>query len=407
MKHCSLVARFVFVIALIAAFVPVASAQGPNGTGRGSMPPLGGGVPLGTAAPAPNDHSVLILGSSVSGGTSCLEAQHATALGLTPVVVDDATWSAMTAADFASYRALVFGDPDCQVGTSSITAAENNRAVWGPVVGGNIIIMGTDPVFHASRGTAGASVLIEKGIGFAAAEPGKTGAYICLSCYYFSAPSGTPVPLLDPFGPFTVVAQAIGACPNAVHIIATSPALAGLGDADLSNWGCSTHEGFDSWPLAPPPPSGFAPLAICTDLPSSFLAPDGTRGAPYIIQRGAQALSGICLTPANTTLTVGAHYNVCAFVNDQLDCHGNPLVGVTVTFLVTSGPDAGLTGSVVTNASGQACFGFTGTMLGTDGVRGQFTDAHGAVQYNTATVTFTSPVATKTATWSKLKAMYR
>jgi hypothetical protein len=46
-------------------------------------------------------------------------------------------------------------------------------------------------------------------------------------------------------------------------------------------------------------------------------------------------------------------------------------------------------------------------MLGTDGVRGQFTDAHGAVQYNTATVTFTSPVATKTATWSKLKAMYR
>lgn len=85
-------------------------------------------------------------------------------------------------------------------------------------------------------------------------------------------------PVLDPFGSFTVVGQ--GGCPADSHIVARHPALTGLTDADLSNWGCSTHEGFVTWP------TNFLVLAISKDVLSSFVAPDGTTGAPYIIARG-------------------------------------------------------------------------------------------------------------------------
>ncbi len=110
---------------------------------------------------------------------------------------------------------------------------------------------------------------------------------IGLSCYYFDAPAGTPVPVLDQFGAFTVVGQ--GGCPANSHIIAMHPALAGLTDADLSNWSCSTHEAFEpGWP------ADFLPLAISLDIPSSFVAPDGTTGAPYIMARGEDLAPILC-----------------------------------------------------------------------------------------------------------------
>ena len=387
-----LAARATIIGAILLVFSACAWAQAPNTGSVGSrVPILEVAIPLAPAAPAPDDHSVLILGTTVTGGLNCWEAQRAAAIGLTPVVVDATTWGAMTAADFASYRALVFGDPTCQPGTGAIAAAEANRNVWGPVVNGNVIIIGADPVFHAYNGALpGAITLIEKGIGFAAEVPGKTGSYVCLSCYYYDAVGGTPVPLLDPFGTFTVVGQSTGwtSCPNASHIIATSPALEGLEDADLSNWSCSVHEGFVQWPLVPPPPKGFAPLAISIDLPSTFTAPDGTVGAPYIMQRGAIAPGYLCLAPADTSLAVGHEYQICAFVSDSNDCNGEPFVGTTVHFEVTSGPDSGRVGTALTDNTGHACWGFTGTAEGLDGIRAWFQE-DGIEGYNTATVTWT------------------
>ena len=77
------------------------------------------GAGMTSAAPAPDANSVLILDIAVSGGASSLEAMAATAAGHTVVVVSDTTWLAMSAADFASYRALVLGDATCPgVGTS-------------------------------------------------------------------------------------------------------------------------------------------------------------------------------------------------------------------------------------------------------------------------------------------------
>lgn len=246
---------------------------------------LGSGAQFGQAIPAPDASSVLILDTTVTGGAASVEAVQATALGLTPVVVDAATWATTTGPEFASYKALILGDATCNTNVTALAPAEANRAVWSPVVaGGNIIVVGTDPVYH-SGSIPGAVTLINQGINYAAAAA-TTGAYVGLSCYYYNAPAGTPVPVLDNLGALTVVGQ--GGCPAASHIIAVHPALAGLTDADLSNWGCSAHEGFDSWPVS------FLPLVISTDIASTFVAPDGTSGAPYIMARGPDLSPILC-----------------------------------------------------------------------------------------------------------------
>ena len=133
---------------------------------------------------------VLILAPTVTGGASSREAQAATALGYTVEVVDNAGWAAKTQAEFGTYRALILGDATC-TNVGVITAAVANKDVWGPVVNGNVIIIGTDPVFHNGQG---GQQLTEGGVKFAADKEGKTGMYITLSCYYHGTAPMTPVP---------------------------------------------------------------------------------------------------------------------------------------------------------------------------------------------------------------------
>ena len=159
---------------------------------------VGGALPLAAAGPAAHAASsqVLILDASVTGGASSLEAQEVTAQGLTPVVVNDATWEGMTTSQFASYRAIVIGDPSCNAygDTSYLTAALSNPGTWGAAVNGNVLIIGTDPVLHsAGDPTSGPGRLVSHGIDFALAQAGKTGAYIDLSCAYGDDPANTPV----------------------------------------------------------------------------------------------------------------------------------------------------------------------------------------------------------------------
>ena len=330
-------------------------------------------------APAPaaaDNGKVLILSTTVSGGTSSQEAQAVSALGLVPEVVSPAQWAAKSAADFDSYRALVLGDPNCGFGPAYTAAAVNNRGIWGPEVDGNVIVNGTDPVFHAGQG--GLQVT-RKGIAFAADVPGKTGMYISLSCYYHDTAPNTPVPLLDPFGAFAV--SGVG-CFNNAHIVATHPALLGLTDASLSNWSCSVHEAFRSWPASGP--NSFTPLAIARNAPGgTYTAPDGSVGLPYILARGEGLSAGnIALAPATSTGDVGTLHTVTATVAAD----GSPLVGKTIGFEVVTGPHAGAAGTGTSNATGQATFSYTGTSAGTDSIRASFTDDLGTLQVsNTAT----------------------
>jgi cysteine-rich repeat protein len=242
------------------------------------------------AASAPDATSVLILSPTVTGAASSNEATRAVALGFTPVVVDGATWGAMTAAEFHSYRALVLGDATC-AGLSVVAAAEANRTVWSAVVDGNIAINGTDPVYHSGQGGL---QMTESFIAFAANEPSKTGLYVSLSCYYHETGPSTPVPLLDQFGSFTVTG--VG-CYNDAHIVALHPALAGMTDASLSNWSCSVHEAFDSFP------DDFLPLVIAEGVSQGAISfPDGSSGPPYCLARGADLTPVEC---GNDELQIG------------------------------------------------------------------------------------------------------
>lgn len=167
--------------------------------------------------------------------STSIEAQQVAAQGLIPVVVDDATWSSKTTSEFASYRALIIGDPSCS--DFAPAAAITNAATWGLAVTGNVLINGTDPVFHASQGGRQAT---ERFIDFSVGNPEKTGAYISLSCNFHGAAPHTPVPLLDALRPGGFSVTGVG-CYNDAHIVATHPALEGLSDSTLSNWECSVH----------------------------------------------------------------------------------------------------------------------------------------------------------------------
>ncbi|ATB28060.1 kelch repeat-containing protein [Melittangium boletus] len=226
-----------------------------------------------------SENKVLILAGTVTGGTDSVEARMARNLGYGVELVTDAQWAAKTSADFANYRALILGDRTCSTARGLLSAAEQSSGKWGPVVDGNVIIVGTDPVYHDEDQVTLNSVQ------FAAAQEGKTGMYVNLSCYYHETAPKTKVPVLNPFGSFTVTG--VG-CYNDAHIVATHSALNGLTSGVLSNWNCSVHEAFDSYPEA-----NFTPLVIARDpaygsrLPGSKDFADGSHGVPYVLARGA------------------------------------------------------------------------------------------------------------------------
>lgn len=230
----------------------------------------------GTASAGP----VLILNSSVTGGMASDEALAAIAAGKTVELASDAQWAAKTAAEFGAYDALILGDPTCTGGggsATSIAAAEANRATWSPTIDGNIVIIGTDEVFHSGQG---GQQLTNSAVKFAGDAAGKTGLMASLSCYYHDATGVTHnIPVLDQFGTFTSVGVD---CYNDAHIVATHPALGALTDANLSNWSCSVHNAFAAFP------SSFLTLAIAENISGPFTRtyPDGTFGVPYILARG-------------------------------------------------------------------------------------------------------------------------
>lgn len=330
-----------------------------------------------SAAGAANDHTVLILGPTVSGGASSIEAQAAITAGMTVEVVDNAGWAAKSAADFATYRALILGDPTCS-GVSSASAAVANTLVWGSAVNGRVIIMGSDPVYHQGRGGA---AYTRGGVTFVVGEAGKTGAYITLSCYYHGTIAHTAVPLLSGLGNFTVTG--VG-CFNNAHIVATHPALAGITDSTLSNWSCSVHEAFDSWPAAQ-----FDVLAIARGIGSVFTASDGSIGTPYVLARGVTVISDITLAPTAGSAAIGTSYTLTATVLND----GSPFAGQTVTFTAIGGPNNGMTLTGTTNSSGQASATYTSTTAGADTWIARFTAFERTQTSNRATVDWSEAAA--------------
>lgn len=133
---------------------------------------------------------------------------------------------------------------------------------------------------------------MSNGIAFAASGKG-TGLYFSLSKYYGNK-NKTNVPILDIFGSFEVRGDLNSEeeenCYDEVHIVARNQVLDGITDQILSNWSCSVHEAFVTFPSSGS--ESFIPLAIAQGVPGegSRDFSDGTSGIPYIIVRGASPI---------------------------------------------------------------------------------------------------------------------
>ena len=227
--------------------------------------------------------SVLILATSVNGGTASAEYQVAAALGYTATVEPAATWDTLTTADFQSYNAVIIGDPSTSTCSAAAPAdALSTAGTWGPAVTGNVAVLGTAPAL------GGGSTLISDAIAYAASgASGTTGLYVSLNCDYSTAAAGTDATLLDSVegGGFTVTGQG-GNCPGDAGTVNTWQALAlaqfnGLKSGDLGPWSspaCSVQESFTAWP------GGLAGLAYYTGAsPADFTASDGAAGQAYVV----------------------------------------------------------------------------------------------------------------------------
>ena len=101
----------------------------------------------------------------------------------------------------------------------------------------------------------------------------------------------------------------------------------------------------------------------------------------------------ITLTPITATNTLGQTHTVTATVTHA---NGNPVVGKSVTFVVTAGPNTGATVTGVTDLNGQVTFSYVGNVVGTDTLVASFVDNAGAtIRSNEVTKTWegVTPVA--------------
>jgi hypothetical protein len=321
------------------------------------------------ATPTNSPPRVLILDETILFGMSSWEALAAQAAipGCAVDIVSAANWYGIpgtgnggpTGYGFDQYRAIIIGDPQCNTSTpnylAALTALNATKAIWTPAATGNVILLGVDNVFHAF-GTNGAAKTINRGIAFAVNDPTRTGFYYALSCYYdYTAPAtnATLVPHLTGFGTF-MTRNYPNTCFNDAHIVATHPVFTTappLTDAELSNWSCSTHEGFDVWP------ANFVVLAIALTN-GTYTATDGSNGVPYILVRGegVKVITTIELGPPTATNNIGTPHTVCATIATNVV----PRTNVLVTFTISSGPNSVTNYSTVTDANGVACFTYLG-----------------------------------------------
>lgn len=180
------------------------------------------------------------------------EATVAADNGHNVTVVDEATWSSMSQGQFAAFDAIVIGDAGCDYSNGEdLDAVDANKAIWSPVVTGNITINGFDAFYHYYQNalsTAGARALAGNGIDFAASGSG-TGLYYSAGCRSFGDLEGgtiIPIDFLSGIGSFEADTDGGG---DAILIEQPGhPAIVDATEENLSDWGSSTHTVFTSWP---------------------------------------------------------------------------------------------------------------------------------------------------------------
>jgi hypothetical protein len=348
-----------------------------------------GGLMVSSSAAHATVRTALINGDTVVPSsdqpTMSDEQIQAKADGYSVTVVSGSTWDAMTEAQFRAYDVLIVGDPNCNYIAPSVTS---NVSTWTKAVmdsGGNRFTIGSDPVLHSGTdSTSNRNHIIKDGISYAGLKAGATGAYVDTTC---EATSNNTTILNDLSISGTGWSVESPACAGNIGIVASVPGFVTT-DADLSDWYCSSHSDYPTWA------SDWVPVAISADAPTqNYCANDVETklqvcGEPYILLAGTGVTitSNITLSPATATNPVGTNHTVTATVLKD----GSPESGKTVTFTVSSGPNAGKTGSGVTDVNGKATFTYHDDGgRGTDAILAQFTDDSGRVQEASATKIWT------------------
>ncbi|KAK0725328.1 hypothetical protein B0H67DRAFT_641769 [Lasiosphaeris hirsuta] len=193
----------------------------------------------------------------------------------------------MTTADFTKYKAIVIPDCLCNTSLSTIKFLDDTKRIWSPAVTGNMVLIGTDPSFHAKWfNLPGAYAMMQDALSLVSTGKNGTGMYFSLSCYYQSNATAMPIEALSEIGDFQVRGNLSHPCLNNAHLVAKSSVMTSLNDDIASNWNCSVHEVFSEYPRSGP--DGFEALAIAlnaTGIGARSFA-DNTSGIPNGIQRG-------------------------------------------------------------------------------------------------------------------------
>ena len=115
----------------------------------------------------------------------------------------------------------------------------------------------------------------------------------------------------------------------------------------------------------------------------------GGDEATQWVRIGSEPCPGqtLSLVPTAQSEPVGTTATVSAIFTDSC---GNPLSDVAVGFKVTAGPNAGKTGSGLTDSTGTATFSYASSVTGIDSLQANVTNAVGFITTsNSATVTWT------------------
>jgi len=121
---------------------------------------------------------------------------------------------------------------------------------------------------------------------------------------------------------------------------------------------------------------GDTSITVFTQNPSTD---DNIFFSALVLSGGAVVNEGILLSPVYKANPVGTQHTVTAAVQDN---NGNPVVGRQVTFLVESGPNAGVTGTAVTAANGSASFTYMGNIQGVDVIVASMNSSAGQIIYS-------------------------
>ncbi len=92
-------------------------------------------------------------------------------------------------------------------------------------------------------------------------------------------------------------------------------------------------------------------------------AGDYILDSDVFIEGGSFTSADFFLSPSSATSEIGDTHTLTSELKEST---GEPIVGETVNFKITKGPNAGLTGSNVTDSDGKATWSYTSSVAGTD-----------------------------------------